>query len=696
MFYPKPHIWLNEYDPLYVLLRAVHRRDYQSSVDRFTQFIRSSNNRSDDLNDQNQRKQLWPPFRLPTFINSKFADPKKLLYSKVLHGVIFTVLYRALYTNEVTEQILSLTMFLLQLSLINNKPDNDSPAVKLNSVEFAEEEVDDLAFDEWFNSIWVLENMNIIIQDVVVYEKRVVNKSNRILFGEKLNDNQSSDNNLDQGLSVEEMEVDFLFDNEENPYNFNEGEYMSERREFIEKIEEMQQLPSSIAPLALTSGNFTSSSSTDNSPSDNTPGIAIQEAEMLNHDSNLVASATTVSPSTSSSNSLSSSSSAPLLAIPLVASPSSSSPSTAIATYSTSISNDNTLINNNQNTQNVVSLYEPQQLATTNNSSIIFNDDPQQQQSSSSSSASSKATNAIKMARRKLRLKALSISQNKLNNGEASNWVSGPSTSPQTRTIIPEVPKSSTQNNNWVNSFNALTSSSLVLSGNNNQTNSPTTAISLSPAPSTSNTSNNAISTSTNTVSNNTSLPFLRRFHSQNRRSKLNRRRCPIEFSKQFNFSSGNKFDQNQIQASENQMNIYDLFKALPNNSNNLMKRKITIYESLISLLLKLHSKLSDKQDSYQFDENRKIDINNRIGDATHFIEQILDLYCSLNASTGKQAIQHWKTKLWPSNYAKQENLDPSLDNDGGMKPSTSPSSAYPSSSLETDSTNLGLIFFIF
>lgn len=36
-FYPKAEIWANEYDPIHVMLRAVHRRDYQSSMDRFAQ-----------------------------------------------------------------------------------------------------------------------------------------------------------------------------------------------------------------------------------------------------------------------------------------------------------------------------------------------------------------------------------------------------------------------------------------------------------------------------------------------------------------------------------------------------------------------------------------------------------------------------------------------------------------------------------
>lgn len=37
MYAPKPHVWEDLYDPIHVLLRAVHRRDFQTSMDRFTE-----------------------------------------------------------------------------------------------------------------------------------------------------------------------------------------------------------------------------------------------------------------------------------------------------------------------------------------------------------------------------------------------------------------------------------------------------------------------------------------------------------------------------------------------------------------------------------------------------------------------------------------------------------------------------------
>ena len=35
MYVPKPEVWENMYDPIYVNLRAFHRKDFQNSFDRF-------------------------------------------------------------------------------------------------------------------------------------------------------------------------------------------------------------------------------------------------------------------------------------------------------------------------------------------------------------------------------------------------------------------------------------------------------------------------------------------------------------------------------------------------------------------------------------------------------------------------------------------------------------------------------------
>ena len=36
-YVPKGNIWESDYDPLYVLLRVMYRRDFQASMDRYTE-----------------------------------------------------------------------------------------------------------------------------------------------------------------------------------------------------------------------------------------------------------------------------------------------------------------------------------------------------------------------------------------------------------------------------------------------------------------------------------------------------------------------------------------------------------------------------------------------------------------------------------------------------------------------------------
>ena len=37
LYIPKPCVWEKLYDPIHVLLRAVQRKDFQNSMDRFTE-----------------------------------------------------------------------------------------------------------------------------------------------------------------------------------------------------------------------------------------------------------------------------------------------------------------------------------------------------------------------------------------------------------------------------------------------------------------------------------------------------------------------------------------------------------------------------------------------------------------------------------------------------------------------------------
>lgn len=76
LFMPLPDVWEKYYDPLHVLLRAVHRRDFQNSMDRFSAYVKQEKKMPKSGN-------LWPPFRLPNAAGKEYSDPACTLNSKV-------------------------------------------------------------------------------------------------------------------------------------------------------------------------------------------------------------------------------------------------------------------------------------------------------------------------------------------------------------------------------------------------------------------------------------------------------------------------------------------------------------------------------------------------------------------------------------------------------------------------------------
>ena len=158
MYVPKPEVWETMYDPIYVLLRAVHRRDFQSSIDRFNVYaqqagkVHSSGGPSSDP---------WPPWRLPPPCDPLYQDPRLLLHSKFAHGLIFNLLYKAVHGNSTSENITSLTVFLLELALAHPQTQFSGQEVALTSPTpwFIVHEPVDLQYDTWFPTDWVSANL---------------------------------------------------------------------------------------------------------------------------------------------------------------------------------------------------------------------------------------------------------------------------------------------------------------------------------------------------------------------------------------------------------------------------------------------------------------------------------------------------------------------------------------------------------
>ncbi|XP_064072729.1 E3 ubiquitin-protein ligase Ubr3 [Vanessa tameamea] len=91
LFVPTPAVWERHYDPLHVLRRAVHRRDFHASMDRFAAYVRDKQKADGSGAGAGP---LWPPLRAAAAPPPAAGDPRQLCASGVLHGALLAVLHR--------------------------------------------------------------------------------------------------------------------------------------------------------------------------------------------------------------------------------------------------------------------------------------------------------------------------------------------------------------------------------------------------------------------------------------------------------------------------------------------------------------------------------------------------------------------------------------------------------------------------
>ncbi|XP_075538294.1 ubr3 ubiquitin ligase isoform X4 [Dermacentor variabilis] len=156
MYVPQGSVWEREYDPVHVQLRAVHRKDYQASMDRYMHFMRQSGRLKGSATP-------WPPYRLPRTVHPELVDPRKLLQCKTMQAALFIILFKALKDPEVPEQILALTVYLLEMAL-QFHPHSVSQKDDLTSVA----EVTDLSLLEWFPETCIVQNALRTIKTVML------------------------------------------------------------------------------------------------------------------------------------------------------------------------------------------------------------------------------------------------------------------------------------------------------------------------------------------------------------------------------------------------------------------------------------------------------------------------------------------------------------------------------------------------
>lgn len=59
----------------------------------------------------------WPPYRIPSECNPAYEDPRRILETRVFHAVIWIILYKAVHMRNVSEHVMSLAVYLLEMAL---------------------------------------------------------------------------------------------------------------------------------------------------------------------------------------------------------------------------------------------------------------------------------------------------------------------------------------------------------------------------------------------------------------------------------------------------------------------------------------------------------------------------------------------------------------------------------------------------
>ncbi|XP_042224390.1 E3 ubiquitin-protein ligase ubr3-like [Homarus americanus] len=164
MYIPRDEVWENLYDPIYILLRAVQRRDFQASLDRFKLFCKQSGNISSSGN-------LWPPFRLPSAVTSPYTDPQRIIACRSFHAVIFMLLYKALNEVSTTDHLLALTVYLLELT-VEYQAKHRSQGGEVMAAQYydgvieADDDKPDSQFCKWFVTDDIFSNVNSVVSRI--------------------------------------------------------------------------------------------------------------------------------------------------------------------------------------------------------------------------------------------------------------------------------------------------------------------------------------------------------------------------------------------------------------------------------------------------------------------------------------------------------------------------------------------------
>ncbi|KAI4500168.1 hypothetical protein M0802_004585 [Mischocyttarus mexicanus] len=171
MYGPKHRVWDKLFDPLHVLLRAVHRRDFQVSMDRFTQYVKHSGKLKNNATP-------WPPFRHPAPVSSDYDDPRLVLRTRVFHAMIFIILYKAVNGQNISEHLMALAIYLLEMAVVTAElPDKSKNPLCQYMGANSMRTIKDMDLAGWYGNDNLSENLRTVIPQITLVQEPEPNNS---------------------------------------------------------------------------------------------------------------------------------------------------------------------------------------------------------------------------------------------------------------------------------------------------------------------------------------------------------------------------------------------------------------------------------------------------------------------------------------------------------------------------------------
>lgn len=106
----------------------------------------------------------WPPFRIPSAVAHPYSDPRLVLLSRVVQGVLFVIFYKAVHTSQLSDQMVALAVYLLEMA-VSVTESGGSCAISRHEESYGRYDMD---FGSYFSTDDLLSNLRTEVESIIV------------------------------------------------------------------------------------------------------------------------------------------------------------------------------------------------------------------------------------------------------------------------------------------------------------------------------------------------------------------------------------------------------------------------------------------------------------------------------------------------------------------------------------------------